>query len=98
MIPLTEYIILFYGLGTPFFYAIYKLTIASMEKRDRNRQEREFKNNYGNVKYPVNIDTPPIINPLEETLIRMKEVIQNDNISTQDRITILKARLKEKKK
>jgi hypothetical protein len=28
----------------------------------------------------------------------MKEVIQNDNISTQDRITILKARLKEKKK
>lgn len=91
MTIIIDYIILFYGIGTPLFYAVYKFTVARMEKRQRKALQLDDEL----PKYtPKEVKTQ--INIVEQKYIRMKETIENDNISANDRITILKSVIKKK--
>jgi len=104
MTIMTDYIILFYGFGIPLFYIIHKLTIGMMDRRERKKKEKEFNMNYGQIQYPypqqpmqqqpMQQPLPIITNDLKYD--RMKDIILNDNMSTQDRITATKNIIKKK--
>lgn len=93
MMTLAEYIIYFYGFGIPFFYAIYKLTYTMSMRQKYNQEQQIVYNNEGVSRLdriPKANDKPIPISKDIQLILDMKEIINNDNLSTQDRITKLK--------
>lgn len=83
---ITEYIVIMYGIGIPIFFMVRSITLKSIEKRQLKDTSLQYSPQQN-------------INPSNDKLIqkytRITEVINNDNMSANDRITILKSVLKK---